>query len=61
MVARGRADLVVVKERLGYKHIATTQRYRHALDPVEETALDALTTFEARRNELAQRRRRRGA
>lgn len=58
----GGADVVVVMERLGHRNLATTQRYLHALDPVDETALGALDHFEASRSdELAARRRRDGA
>lgn len=58
----GGADVVVVMARLGHKNLATTQRYLHALDPVDETALGALDSFEASRgDELARRRRRQGA
>jgi integrase len=58
----GGADIVVVMARLGHKNIATTQRYLHALDPIDSTALSALDHFETSRgDELARRRRQREA
>ena len=38
----GGADLQVVKERLGHRSIATTEKYLHTLPDADETALDAL-------------------
>ena len=38
----GGADLQVVKERLGHRSIATTEKYLHALPDADETALAAL-------------------
>jgi integrase len=39
----GGADLEIVRERLGHKHIATTQKYLGTLDDCDETALEALS------------------
>jgi len=38
----GGADLQVVKERLGHRSIATTEKYLHTLPDADETALAAL-------------------
>lgn len=38
----GGADLQVVKERLGHRSIATTEKYLHTLPEADETALAAL-------------------
>ena len=42
MVTGRRADLQVVKDRLGDGSIATTGKYLHTLPTADETALDAL-------------------
>jgi integrase len=45
----GGADLQVVKERLGYVSIATTEKYLHTLPEADETALAALNRIRRRR------------
>ena len=47
----GGADLQVVKERLGYASIMTTQKYLHTLPDAEETALDAFAKIRNRGRE----------
>jgi site-specific recombinase XerD len=44
----GGADLQVVKERLGHRSIATTEKYLHTLPDADETALDALKRVRSR-------------
>jgi integrase len=44
----GGADLQVVKERLGYGSIATTEKYLHTLPGADETALAALSRIRDR-------------
>lgn len=45
----GGADLQVVKERLGHRSIATTEKYLHTLPDADDTALAALDRVRARR------------
>ena len=45
----GGADLQMVKERLGHASITTTEKYLHALPGADSAALDALTSFRARK------------
>ena len=45
----GGADLQVVKERLGHRSIATTEKYLHTLPDADDTALAALDRIHARR------------
>ena len=51
--SRQRADLQVVKERLGYADIATTARYLRTLPDADETALDALSNIRSRSSTIA--------
>jgi integrase len=44
----GKADLQVVKERLGHGSISTTERYLHTLPDADETALNALAAIRNR-------------
>jgi integrase len=44
----GGADLQVVKERLGHRSIATTEKYLHTLPDADETALAALDRVRSR-------------
>jgi integrase len=44
----GGADLQVVKERLGHRSIATTEKYLHTLPDADETALAALDRVRTR-------------
>lgn len=44
----GGADLQVVKERLGHRSIATTEKYLHTLPDADETALAALDRVRGR-------------
>jgi site-specific recombinase XerD len=44
----GGADPQVVKERLGYGSLRTTERYLHTLPEADETALDALSRMRNR-------------
>jgi site-specific recombinase XerD len=44
----GGADLQVVKERLGHRNIATTEKYLHTLPEADETALAALARVRTR-------------
>lgn len=44
----GGADLQVVKERLGHRSIATTEKYLHTLPDADDTALAALDRIHAR-------------
>ena len=45
----GGADLQVVKERLGHRSIATTEKYLHTLPDADETALAALDRVRQRK------------
>jgi integrase len=45
----GGADLQVVKERLGHRSIATTEKYLHTLPDADDTALAALDRVRSRR------------
>jgi len=47
----GGADLQVVKERLGHRSIATTEKYLHTLPDADETALAALDRVRSRRGQ----------
>jgi integrase len=58
---RRKADLQVVKERLGHASIMTTQRYLHTLPDADETAIEAFGRIRNRSAKTDSRTPRRSA